>query len=138
MAKNLIIKGTDFSQVVVDKVKFAYTIVDFILNNGQYYNLLTGQVVDKWAYWYTNLRIPTGYTSVMCRFPRTTGGALGMEFRTQSGEKISSVCSTSGVDGTEMTVEIPLDATNFMFSYLIDSYASVSATPKFDGFHFFK
>lgn len=138
MAKNLIIKGTDFSQVVVDKVKFAYTIVDFILNNGQLYNLLTGQVVDNWAYWYTNLNIPSGYTSVRCRFPRTTGGGLGMEFRTQSGEKISSIYSTSGVDGTEMTVEIPLDATNFMFSYITDSHANIDGKPKFDGFHFFK
>ena len=133
MGKIIFIKGADYASVAVSK---RTVITDFTKNDNQYYNLKSEKPVYNPYYWYTELNIPSGSSTLTCMFPKTTSGGLGVEFRDSSNLKISSFANISGNDGDIVTCNIPSGAVKIVFSYLNEEGCKSQNAPAFEGFIF--
>lgn len=73
------------------------------------------------------------------RFDRSTGGAIGVEFRNASGNATGSYSNLTEPRGTKIKVNIPSDSKSIIFSYLNNNGLSIQGATDFpfDGIIFY-
>lgn len=138
MGKIIVFADQDYSSVSAGVVRSSIVISDFVRNPGYFYNLLDEEPQVNNEYFYTIIDIPQGMTTVKCRFIKSTGGGLGMEFRDANGDKISSFANMDEVRGTLIELTIPQGATQLVQSYMTDSAATSAKVPLFGSFMFYR
>ena len=124
------ILGTyDFTEVN----EVSYNIINFEKIDGFYYSLNSETPVKHSNYFYSEIAIPLGAVSVNLRFVKSTSGGLGIVFKDEYGNKISTFSNTEQDVGTKFDVDIPQNAKSFIFSY---ENGILEGTPLFDGIEF--
>ena len=113
------------------------TLTSFNRNNGYFYNLLTRTAVQNPSYFWSEVSILT-CNFIEMRFPKSTGGGLGVEFRDSNKAKIESYSNTTENNGTKLSIPVPSGAAYIVFSYLTNTYATNKGIPVFDGVNFYQ
>ena len=112
------------------------TITDINKVDGYYYSLYNKSNVPNQYYFYSTVDVPSGAISLEMRFEKSTGGAIGVEFRNEAGNAIGTFSNVTEPSGTKIKVNIPSGTTNMIFSYLNEAGVIIQHSQIFDGIVF--